>query len=78
MRGVFTSDTEEPGLCIPALQVISRVHRRFDAPMTLFVVGELVASEEGPELKRLIRGTPELYDVNSHTWSHSRLICKNP
>ena len=41
MRVVFTYDTEEPGLCIPALRVITRVHRRFDAPMTLFVVGEL-------------------------------------
>ena len=46
--------------------------------MTLFVVGELAAGEEGPALKRLLDETPDLHDVNSHTWSHSRLICKNP
>ena len=78
MRVVFTYDTEEPGLCIPALRVITRVHRRFDAPMTLFVVGELAAGAEGPALRRLLDETPDLHDVNSHTWSHSRLICKNP
>ena len=46
--------------------------------MTLFVVGELAAGEEGPPLRRLLDETPDLHDVNSHTWSHSRLICKNP
>ena len=78
MRLIFTYDTEEPGKCVPALQLISRVHRRHDAPMTLFVVGQLAESDEGRELKALIDDARELYDVNCHTYTHSRLITKNP
>lgn len=78
MDVIFTYDTEEPGQCIPKLHTIFEVHSRFDAPLTIFVVGELAESEEGKDLGKLLDKAPALWDVNSHTYSHSRLITKNP
>jgi peptidoglycan/xylan/chitin deacetylase (PgdA/CDA1 family) len=77
MRVIFTYDTEEPNQCVPKLRTILNVHRKFDAPLTTFVVGRLIESE-GKQLKKLIDEGGELFDVNSHTYSHSRLIVKPP
>ncbi len=77
MRVVLTYDTENIGECVPKLRTIVGVHRRFEAPLTIFVTGRVVY-HDGAELRRLIDETPEFWDVNSHTYSHSRLICKPP
>ena len=77
MNLVFTYDTEEPHQCIPKLRTIWNVHRKYDAPLTLFVVGSLL-EQEGGDLKKLIDDASELWDVNSHSYSHPRLIPKPP
>ena len=77
MRIIFTYDTEEPDQCVPKLRTIYNVHRKFDAPLTIFVVGRLVENE-GDALKQLVDEGGDLFDVNSHTYSHSRLISKPP
>jgi peptidoglycan/xylan/chitin deacetylase (PgdA/CDA1 family) len=77
MHVVLTYDTEEPGQCIPKLRIIWDVHRSFDAPLTIFVVGRLL-EEEGPDLKRMIDEAPGLWDVNSHSYSHARMLPKAP
>ena len=77
MRIIFTYDAEEPGQCVPKLRTILNVHRKFDAPLTTFVVGKLIETE-GKELKKVVDEADDLFDVNSHTYSHSRLIVKPP
>lgn len=74
---VLTYDTEEPQQCIPKLQPIFEVHKKFNAPLTIFVVGNLL-QEEGGDLKKLIAEAPDLWDVNSHTFSHVRMLPKAP
>ena len=68
---------ETIGQCVPKLGVIWRVHRRFDAPLTTVVVGR-VAVREGAALKRLIDEGGDLFDVNSHYYSHTRVVRKIP
>ena len=77
MNIILTYDTEEPGQCIPKLRTILGVHTKFDAPLTIFVVGNLLY-QEGEELKGLISEAPELWDVNSHSYSHARMLPKAP
>jgi hypothetical protein len=45
--------------------------------LTLFVVGRIV-EREGDALKELITDTPGLWDVNSHGYSHIRIVRKIP
>ena len=77
MRVIFTYDTEKPGDCVKKLETIFAVHRRFEAPATLFVTGKVIEAD-GEDLRRQIGVTPDLWDVNSHGYSHQRLIFKPP
>ena len=77
MRVIFTYDTEKVGECVPKLATIHAVHKRFNAPLTIFVTGNVI-EEDGKELRKLIDISPELWDVNSHSYSHQRLIFKPP
>jgi peptidoglycan/xylan/chitin deacetylase (PgdA/CDA1 family) len=53
------------------------VHRRWKAPLSIFVVGRIV-EREGDALKALISDQPGLWDVNSHGYSHIRIVRKIP
>ena len=77
MHVVFTYDAETIGQCVAKLGIIWKVHREFDAPLTTFVVGR-VAVSDGKELKRLIDEGGDLFDVNSHYYSHTRVVRKIP
>lgn len=77
MKIILTYDTEEPNQCIPKLRKVFDAHREFDAPFTVFVVGRLL-EEEGADLKRLMAEAPGLWDINSHSYSHARMLPKAP
>ncbi|MCH2130179.1 MAG: polysaccharide deacetylase family protein [Pirellulaceae bacterium] len=77
MHVVLTYDVEELDNCVPKLQTIWKIHRQFDAPLTLFVVGQLIEQETEPLIALLADGG-DMFDVNSHTYSHSRLFVKPP
>ena len=77
MRVILTYDVENVGECVPKLRTVSKVHRGYEAPITIFVTG-LVIEEDGCELRRLLDEAPAMWDVNSHTYSHARVICKPP
>jgi len=47
------------------------IHRRFDAPCTLFLVGKVVENNSG-DLEELIDRS-DLFDIQQHTYSHTLL-----
>lgn len=53
-----------------ALETIVKIHKKYDAPATFFVVGSLL--EENPNKYRTLLGD-ELFDIESHTYSHKLL-----
>ena len=77
MNVVISYDVETIGQCVPKLGKIWKVHKQFDAPLTLFVVGR-VAVNEGEDLRRLLDDGGDLFDVNSHYYSHTRVVRKIP
>jgi len=77
MRVVFSYDTEIPGECVPKLAAIASIHRRLDAPATIFVTGEVV-ERDSQKLMQIINEAPDLWDVNSHGYRHRRIIHKPP
>ena len=77
MHVVFTYDTESVGECVPKLQKVWEVHKRHAAPLSAFVVGR-VAERDGAQLRELVDDGRELWDVNSHTYSHTRVVRKIP
>ncbi len=77
MNVIFTYCVEALDECVPKMHTIWNAHRRWDAPLTIFVVGRIV-KREGEALKDLISDRPELWDVNSHGYSHTRVVRKIP
>jgi peptidoglycan/xylan/chitin deacetylase (PgdA/CDA1 family) len=63
-------DLENEVLSPAALEVIADVHARHDVPATFFVVGRLL--EVNPGKYEVLRDE-ELFDVESHTYSHGLL-----
>ncbi|MCS7254594.1 MAG: polysaccharide deacetylase family protein [Armatimonadota bacterium] len=68
---VFSYDVEHPQLCIKALPTIVEIHRRYEVPATLFILGRVI-EEKSEELRRLLIGD-SLFDIQSHTYSHKLL-----
>jgi len=60
-------DLESIETPISAVETITNLHKKYDAPATFFIVGQLL--EQHPEkYKDILNG--ELFDIESHTYSH--------
>jgi peptidoglycan/xylan/chitin deacetylase (PgdA/CDA1 family) len=70
-RYIFSYDVEHPELCMKALRVLVEIHHQYEVPATFFIVGKLIESH-AEELTKLLRGD-ELFDIQSHTYSHKLL-----
>lgn len=68
---IFSYDVEHPELCMKALPVIVEYHRQYEVPATFFIVGKLI--EMHRDKLRSLLGGDELFDIQSHTYSHKLL-----
>jgi hypothetical protein len=71
MNVAFSSAVEARDECVPRLRKVWEVHRRWKVPLSIFVVGRII-ERESEFLKELISDQPDLWDVNSHGYSHTR------
>jgi len=55
---------------ISALETIVKIHKKYDAPATFFIVGQLI--EKDPDKYKVLLDD-ELFDIESHTYSHKLL-----
>jgi peptidoglycan/xylan/chitin deacetylase (PgdA/CDA1 family) len=63
-------DVEHAELCLPGVERLAALHRRFEAPATFFIVGKLL-EKDGPAFRKLL--DDPLFDVQTHTYSHQAL-----
>ncbi len=68
---IVAYDTEKPVDCLAACRQIRAVHERYDFPATFFIVGKRL-EEEGVEYRALLGDVP-LFEIASHTYSHTIL-----
>ncbi len=68
-RYIAAYDAETPQ-CLDACRRIVEVHRRFEMPATVFIVGSVLEAD-APEYRALLEDP--LFEVATHTYSHSTL-----
>ncbi len=66
-RYVFAYDLESD-ICVTAARTIAEIHRRWKVPATFFILGKTIESHE-QDLREIFEGD-ELFDIESHTYSH--------
>lgn len=75
---LFGYDVEDgaPATTPAFIRQATRVHEAYDAPCTLFVTGQ--ALEKSTDALKQAAARPELFDIQSHTYSHVRLktVCE--
>lgn len=69
-RYIAAYDTEHIEECLPAVELLVALHRRYEIPATFFIVGRLL-EKHGPAFKKLL--SDPLFDVESHSYSHRML-----
>jgi len=74
-RYIAAYDTENIDLCLPAVERLVALHRRLEIPATFFVVGRLL-EKHGRRYRELL--DDELFDVQSHSYSHQILKDSRP
>lgn len=65
---VFNYDVEHPELCIKATRILVALHRKYEVPATFFILGKVI-EQKRDELRNIFDGD-ELFDIQSHTYSH--------
>ena len=74
--GYETEYVQDLGWSLRAVEAVAAVHRRHGAPATFFFVGRLLELQ-GERYAALLRGG-DLFDVQSHTYSHLSLKSQQP
>lgn len=76
---LFGYDVEHgaPEITPVFLEQAMRVHESFEAPCTLFVTGQTL--EKNVEAFKTVAARPEIFDIESHTYSHTLLktVCED-
>lgn len=67
----YDVESGEPETTTAFLEQATRVHETYDAPCTLFVTGTTLENNVGSF--SAIAAKPQLFDVESHTYSHTLL-----
>lgn len=69
-RYIAAYDTESLDGCLPAVEQLVALHRRYEIPATFFIVGTLL-ERDGKRYRELL--DDPLFDVQTHSWSHQML-----
>jgi len=68
---IFHYDLENAEICPKAAVVLRELHKKFQIPATFFCLGK-VLEQRGPDLLKIL-GDTDLFDIQSHTYSHQLL-----
>lgn len=70
LLGYDTECVEDPEYSLKAVKAVAGVHMRHLAPATFFIVGKLLEAK-GEEFRKVL--DRDLFDIQSHTYSHQIL-----